>query len=70
MVCFFFSCNVNLIIQIMRGFLLLNGGMYQVISEIESKSNKASLFTFCFSQHCWYSCRYVQLRCLNKKIQT
>jgi hypothetical protein len=61
----FFLRNVGLIIQICRGIFLLNCSMYQAISEIESKSNKASLFKFWFSQHCWYSCHYVQLRGLN-----
>ena len=41
-----FKKNVSLIIQIWSGIILLNGGMYQAISEIESKCNKASLFNF------------------------
>jgi hypothetical protein len=35
---------VSLIIKIWRERLLLNGSVYQAISKIESKCNKASLF--------------------------
>jgi hypothetical protein len=42
-----FLGNVKLIIHIWRGLLLLNGGVYQTMSEIEPKSYKVSLFKFC-----------------------
>jgi len=40
----------------MKGTVLFNGGMLQVISDIESKSYKESLFKFWLSQHRRYSC--------------
>jgi hypothetical protein len=49
-----------------EGLLLMKGGMYRAIREIESKSYKESFLKFWSSQHCWYSCHHVQSRGLNK----
>jgi len=63
------SRNVSFTIHIWRGLVVLNGGMYHAIIEIESKTYKLSRIKFWFSQDCWFSCHYVQLRGLNKNFK-